>query len=92
LSSLIVINNVLALAQTAKLYDLPIILSTVNVSNGVNEDTIPELPTVLKGVKPIDRTSINSWEDQGCGKAAPFRNNSRSGPGLCPKVWGRSPH
>src|SRR5512136_924021 len=61
---LALINNVVALAKTAKLYDLPIILSTVNVSNGVNEDTIPQLASVLKDVKPIDRTSINSWEDQ----------------------------
>lgn len=61
---LMLINNVVALAKTAKLYDLPIILSTVNVSNGVNEDTIPQLASVLKGVKPIDRTSINWWEDQ----------------------------
>ncbi len=58
------VNNVVALAKTAKLHDLPIILSTVNVSNGVNEDTIPELAEVLEGVKTIDRTSINSWEDQ----------------------------
>jgi nicotinamidase-related amidase len=58
------INNIVALAKTAKLHDLPIILSTVNVSNGVNEDTIPELADVLKGVKSIDRTSINSWEDR----------------------------
>jgi len=28
-------------SQTAKLHDVPVILSTVNVSNGVNEDTIP---------------------------------------------------
>ena len=58
------INNVVALAKTAKLFDLPIILSTVNVSNGVNEDTIPQLADVLKGVKPVDRTSINSWVDE----------------------------
>src|SRR6266581_4869576 len=58
------INNVVALAKTAKLFDLPIILSTVNVSNGVNEDTIPQLADVLKGVKSVDRTSINSWEDE----------------------------
>ncbi len=58
------ISNVVALSKTAKLFDLPIILSTVNVSNGVNEDTIPELANLLKGVKSIDRTSINSWEDQ----------------------------
>jgi nicotinamidase-related amidase len=61
---LMLINNAVALAKTAKLYDLPIILSTVNVSNGVNEDTIPQLREVLTGVKPIDRSSINSWEDQ----------------------------
>ncbi len=61
---LMLINNVVALAKTAKLHNLPIILSTVNVSNGVNEDTIPQLASVLKGVKSIDRTSINSWEDQ----------------------------
>jgi nicotinamidase-related amidase len=43
---------------------LPIILSTVNVSNGVNEDTIPEIREVLGKVTAIDRSSINSWEDQ----------------------------
>ncbi len=58
------VRNVVALARTAKLYDLPVILSTVNVSNGTNEDTIPQLAEVLQGVPSIDRTSINSWEDQ----------------------------
>lgn len=58
------VNNIVAVAKSAKLYGLPIILSTVNVSNGVNEDTIPELREVLTGVKAIDRSSINSWEDQ----------------------------
>src|SRR5512138_2546877 len=58
------INNVVALCKTAKLYELPIILSTVNVSNGVNEDTIPQIREVLGKVTTIDRTSINSWEDQ----------------------------
>ncbi len=61
---LMLINNVVALAKTAKLHGLPVILSTVNVNNGVNEDTIPQLREVLTGVKPIDRTSINSWEDR----------------------------
>src|SRR5437016_2809590 len=42
------ISNVVAVAKTEKLQDLPIILSSVNVSNGVNEDTIPELAEVLK--------------------------------------------
>lgn len=58
------LNNIIAVAKTARLYNLPIILSTVNVSNGVNEDTVPQLAEILKGVKSIDRTNINSWEDQ----------------------------
>jgi nicotinamidase-related amidase len=58
------INNIVAFCKTAKLYDLPIILSTVNVSNGVNEDTIPEIREVLGKATAIDRTAINAWEDQ----------------------------
>ena len=58
------INNVVALCKTAKLFELPIVLSTVNVSTGINEETIPQIAEVLPGVKAIDRTSINSWEDQ----------------------------
>jgi nicotinamidase-related amidase len=57
------INNVMALAKTARTFDLPIILSTVNVSNGMNPDTIPQLKRVLSGVRSFDRTQINSWED-----------------------------
>src|SRR5437867_10986100 len=55
------ISNVGALSKTAKLFDLPVILSTVNVSNGVNEDAIPSLANVLKGLKSTDRTSMNAW-------------------------------
>lgn len=59
------VNNVVTLAKIAKAYGLPIVLSTVNVNNGVNPDTIPQLRDVLKGVPSIDRTTINSWEDPG---------------------------
>lgn len=58
------INNVVTLAKIAKAYDLPIVLSTVNVTTGVNPDTIPQLREVLTDVPSIDRTSINSWEDR----------------------------
>jgi nicotinamidase-related amidase len=55
--------NVVALAKIAKLYKLPIVLSTVNVKTGINPDTIPELKNVLSDVVSVDRTSINAWED-----------------------------
>lgn len=57
------INNVVTLAKVAKTFDLPIILSTVNVTTGMNPDTIPQLKRVLSGMRSIDRTQINAWED-----------------------------
>jgi nicotinamidase-related amidase len=57
------INNVVALAKIGKAYHLPMVLSTVNVNNRVNPDTIPQLREVLGHVHSIDRTTINAWED-----------------------------
>lgn len=58
------VQNVVKLAKIGKLYDLPIVLTTVNVETGENEPTISELTEVLEGVPSYDRTTINSWEDQ----------------------------
>jgi len=58
------IPNVVALAKAGVLYELPIVLSTINHGNGVNGDTIPQLREVLADVLSIDRTSINAWEDE----------------------------
>jgi nicotinamidase-related amidase len=58
------IANVVALARTAKLYGLPVVLSTVNVKSNVNKPTIHQITDVLPGVGAIDRTSINAWEDE----------------------------
>jgi len=49
-------------ARLAKTFDLPVVLSTVNVANG-QEPTIPELKAVLSDSAEIDRTEINSWEN-----------------------------
>jgi nicotinamidase-related amidase len=58
------IPNVVALAKAGVLYQLPIVLSTINHGNGVNGDTIPQLREVLADVPSYDRTSINAWEDE----------------------------
>ncbi len=60
----ILINNVVALAKVAKLFDLPIVLSTIGVQSGFRPDTVQELRAVLPDVKPIDRTTTNAWEDE----------------------------
>jgi len=57
------VTNIVAVARIAKLYGLPIVLSTVNVNTGINQPTIHQLTDVLTGVEPLDRTTINAWED-----------------------------
>ena len=58
------VANVVALAQTANLFKLPIVLTTVNAKNGTNPPTIPQLQAQLAANVPwIDRTTINAWED-----------------------------
>jgi nicotinamidase-related amidase len=57
------VTNIVAVARTAKLYGVPVVLSTVNVRTGANQPTIHQLADVLEGVKAFDRTTINAWED-----------------------------
>jgi nicotinamidase-related amidase len=52
-----------AVAKAARLYGLPVVLSTVNVDTGLNQPTVHQLTEILPDVAPIDRTSINAWED-----------------------------
>src|SRR3984957_20095795 len=58
----LLLDNIVSVARLAKTYDLPIVLSTVNVANGQGH-TLPELKAVLSDNEEIDRTQINSWED-----------------------------
>jgi nicotinamidase-related amidase len=59
------VANIVAVGRTAKLYEMPIVLSTVNVATGENQPTIEPLADVLKGIDALDRTTINAWEDDG---------------------------
>jgi nicotinamidase-related amidase len=58
----LLLDNIVSVARIAKTYDLPIVLSTVNVANGQGH-TLPELKAVLSDSEEIDRTQINAWED-----------------------------
>src|SRR6201993_5250049 len=57
-----VINNVTALAKTAKAYGIPTILTTVNEERG--GVIFKQVQAVFPDQKPINRTFINSWEDR----------------------------
>jgi nicotinamidase-related amidase len=56
--------NVRLLAKTAKAFGMPIVLSTVGVGYGLNGPTLPSILSELGGVEPIDRSSMNAFEDQ----------------------------
>ncbi|HTA34152.1 MAG TPA: isochorismatase family protein [Solirubrobacteraceae bacterium] len=55
--------NVRLLAKTAKALDMPIVLSTVGVEFGLNGPTLPAILSELDGIEPIDRSSMNAFED-----------------------------
>jgi nicotinamidase-related amidase len=46
-----------------KAFGVPVVHSTVNVSSGQTKPTLPELAELLTDDPPIDRTTVNSWED-----------------------------
>jgi nicotinamidase-related amidase len=56
--------HVRLLARTAKAFDMPIVLSTVGVGYGFNGPTVPSIQAELDGIEPIDRSSMNAFEDQ----------------------------
>jgi len=57
----LVVNNVVALAKTAKLFGVPTILTTVLEERGGY--IIKGLQDVFPEQKPINRTFINAWQD-----------------------------
>src|SRR6202011_260341 len=58
------VANIVAVARLAKVFALPIVLSTVNVKTGGSAPTIHQLAEVLAGIEELDRTTINAWEDE----------------------------
>src|SRR5437867_5848983 len=56
-----VINNVVGLAKSAKIFGVPTLLTTVVQDRGGY--LLKQLQDVFPEQKPIDRTFINTWED-----------------------------
>jgi nicotinamidase-related amidase len=69
--------NVRLLAKTAKAFGVPIVLSTVGVGYGLNGPTLPSIAAELDGIEPIDRTSMNAFEDEAFRKAVEATGRKR---------------
>ena len=78
--------------QDHQTFRVPVVHSTVNVASGQGS-TLPELAGLLAEDKPLDRTTVNSWEDIGPVQAvhAPAAASSSSAP-CGPKSAWPSPH
>jgi nicotinamidase-related amidase len=63
-ASVLATLNVRLLARTAKAFGMPIVLSTVGVAYKINSPTVPAIAAELPELTPIDRTSMNAFEDE----------------------------
>ena len=58
----LLLKNAVSTVKTIKAFGVPVVHSTVNVAAGQGT-TLPELAELLADDKPLDRTTVNSWED-----------------------------
>ena len=56
-------NNTVALARAARLFDIPTTITTVE-TDSFSGHTYPELLSVFPDTPLLERTSMNSWDDQ----------------------------
>jgi nicotinamidase-related amidase len=56
-------NNTVGLAKAAKVFNIPTIITTVETES-FSGHTYPELLDVFPGKDILERTSMNSWDDQ----------------------------
>ena len=59
----LLVKNAVSTVRTIKTFGVPVVHSTVNVASGQGKPTLPELAGLLTDDKPLDRTTVNSWED-----------------------------
>src|SRR6267154_5360591 len=57
-----IINNNVALSKAARVFDMPVVLSTVE-TKGFSGNMWPQIQAIFPKQTPIERTSMNSWDD-----------------------------
>jgi len=58
-----IINNTVALAKAARVFSLPVVLSTVE-SKSFSGNLWPQIKAVFPNQVPIERTSMDAWDDK----------------------------
>ena len=58
-----IINNTAALAKTARVFNVPVVLTSVETMS-FSGNLWPQLQAVFPDQKPIERSTMNSWDDK----------------------------
>jgi nicotinamidase-related amidase len=58
-----IINNNVALAKASRVFEVPLVLSTVETKS-FSGNTWPQVLAALGNPTPIERSSMNSWDDK----------------------------
>src|SRR5213595_2369837 len=58
-----IINNNVALSKAAKVFDVPVVLSTLETKS-FSGNMWPQIQAVFPNQTPIERSSMNSWDDK----------------------------
>jgi nicotinamidase-related amidase len=58
-----IINSNVAIAKAARVFNVPVVLSTVE-TKGFSGNMWPQMQAVFPKQVPIERTSMNSWDDK----------------------------
>jgi nicotinamidase-related amidase len=58
----LIINNTVALAKATRIFDVPVVLTTVETKS-FSGNMWPQLKAVFPSQQPIERSSMNSWDD-----------------------------
>jgi nicotinamidase-related amidase len=58
-----IINNVVALSKATRVFDVPVVLTTVETKS-FSGNIWPQLKAIFANETPIERSSMNSWDDE----------------------------
>ena len=58
----VLLNNLSGICKTAKLFDIPTVLTTVR-ADSFSGKMVPEVTEVFPNLPIYDRTTLNTWED-----------------------------
>ena len=58
-----IINNNVALSKAARVFDMPVVLSTVE-TKGFSGNMWPQIQAIFPKQTPIERSTMNAWDDE----------------------------